>query len=76
MLWTIESFTPSDGSIVCGAPVDHHAWIAGEDRDREAPRPPIHIKLQMSSKGVTPDQARRYFDAMVTGLNAAEAMPR
>jgi len=69
MNWSVESFTPSDGSIVAGGLVDHQAWLRADDRG--GGREPVFVKLQMSSKGVPQDQARRYLDAMVAGLNTA-----
>lgn len=74
MLWKLESFTPSDGSKTGGAVVDHQAWVRGDDRGHA--REPIFVALQMSARDVSEAQARRYLDAMVTGLNAMEAMPR
>lgn len=74
MKWSIESFTPSDGSKSAGTVVDHQAWIRGDDRG--GAREPVFVHIAMSARDVPEAQARRYLDAMVVGLDAMEAMPR
>lgn len=70
MKWEIEDFNPSDGSKQMGVTVDHRAWLRGSDEDEESTNPPVHININMSSKGVSEEQAKQYFEAMVHGLNS------
>lgn len=63
MRWTIESFTPSDGSTVAFVTVDHQAWLKGEG-DKA-----VHVSLNISSRGVPESEAKAILDKMVAGLN-------
>lgn len=72
MIWRIESFTPSDGSKQGFVTVDHQAWLRGDPGD-PGDAATVYVSLNMSSKDVSEDDARRFLGAMVAGLNAMEA---
>lgn len=64
MTWKIDSFTPSDGSKHQFVTVDHQAWLK-----REGDGPTVHVSLNISSNGVSEQEAKTILEAMVVGLN-------
>lgn len=71
MTWTIDQFTPSDGSKVQYVTVDHVAWLMRKGGGK----PTIHISLNISSRDVPEAEARAILETMVAALNSAALSP-
>lgn len=62
--YVIDSFTASDGSFVCGAPVDHPAWLKGTGNGET-----VHMLVQFSSRGVSAKEADDIVRKIATALS-------
>lgn len=66
--WTVESCEPSDGSKVCGLPVDHRADIVRRKEGEQS----AFMMIQCASVGMSGDGFESAVAAMVAALNAKE----
>jgi hypothetical protein len=64
MQYKIDSFILSDRRIVCGASVDHVAWLKGRDGSKT-----VDILVQFSSRGVSDEDATTIVNNIVSALS-------
>ncbi len=71
-MWTIDSFTPSDGTRHMGTLVDHQAWLRRDGSPRHG-KPAVYVSLSIASVGYPEADAKRMLETMVTALNKEAA---
>lgn len=63
--WTIDVFIESAGSRL--VLTDHIAWLK---RDGGGGLPTVYVKISISSRGVTAEDAQAILNAMIAGLSS------